>query len=105
MAKTPTATHTDIIRAAVALASKSSVDHLLYVGDLPLPDDVFLGQLLAGSPVAPEHVVRERQIADVEQVIDARLAGERNRRADDVGVCRRRCLGHVLVCGGRPMLR
>jgi DNA integrity scanning protein DisA with diadenylate cyclase activity len=41
MAKTPTATQTEIIRAAIALASKSSVQHLLYVGDLPLPDDVF----------------------------------------------------------------
>jgi DNA integrity scanning protein DisA with diadenylate cyclase activity len=52
MAKTPTATHTDIIRAAVALASKSSVDHLLYVGDLPLPDDVFRGHGRARKKLA-----------------------------------------------------
>jgi diadenylate cyclase len=43
MAKTPTATQTDIIRAAIALAKKSGVDHLLYVGDLPLPEEVFRG--------------------------------------------------------------
>ncbi len=52
MAKTPTATHTDIIRAAVALASKSSVDHLLYVGDLPLPDEVFRGHGRARKKMA-----------------------------------------------------
>ena len=44
MAKTPTATQHDIIRAAVALASKASVDHLLYVGDLPLPEELFRGK-------------------------------------------------------------
>lgn len=44
MAKTPTATQTDIIRAAISLASKPSVDHLLYVGDIPLPDEAFRGQ-------------------------------------------------------------
>jgi DNA integrity scanning protein DisA with diadenylate cyclase activity len=44
MAKTPTATQHEIIRAAVALATKSSVDHLLYVGDLPLPEEAFRGK-------------------------------------------------------------
>jgi diadenylate cyclase len=44
MAKTPTATQHEIIKAAVALASKSGVDHLLYVGDLPLPEDTFRGK-------------------------------------------------------------
>jgi DNA integrity scanning protein DisA with diadenylate cyclase activity len=52
MAKTPTATQTEIIRAAVALASKSSVDHLLYVGDLPLPEDVFRGHGRARKKLA-----------------------------------------------------
>jgi DNA integrity scanning protein DisA with diadenylate cyclase activity len=52
MARTPTTTQTDIIRAAVALASKSSVDHLLYVGDLPLPDDVFRGHARARKKLA-----------------------------------------------------
>jgi DNA integrity scanning protein DisA with diadenylate cyclase activity len=44
MAKTPTATQHEIIKAAVALATKSSVDHLLYVGDLPLPEEAFRGK-------------------------------------------------------------
>jgi diadenylate cyclase len=44
MAKTPTATQHEIIRAAIALASKGSVDHLLYVGDLPLPEESFRGK-------------------------------------------------------------
>ena len=44
MAKTPTATQHEIIRAAVALATKSGVDHLLYVGDLPLPEETFRGK-------------------------------------------------------------
>jgi DNA integrity scanning protein DisA with diadenylate cyclase activity len=44
MAKTPTATQHEIIRAAVALATKSSVDHLLYVGDMPLPEETFRGK-------------------------------------------------------------
>jgi DNA integrity scanning protein DisA with diadenylate cyclase activity len=52
MAKTPTATQIDIIRAAVALANKSSVDHLLYVGDLPLPDEVFRGHARARKKLA-----------------------------------------------------
>jgi DNA integrity scanning protein DisA with diadenylate cyclase activity len=52
MARTPTATQTDIIRAAVALASKASVDHLLYVGDLPLPDEVFRGHARARKKLA-----------------------------------------------------
>jgi DNA integrity scanning protein DisA with diadenylate cyclase activity len=52
MAKTPTATQTEIIRAAVALASKPSVDHLLYVGDLPLPEEVFRGHARARKKLA-----------------------------------------------------
>jgi diadenylate cyclase len=45
MAKTPTGkTQLDVIRAAIALANKPSVDHLLYVGDLPLPEEMFRGQ-------------------------------------------------------------
>src|ERR1700760_2507345 len=44
MPKTPTATNLEIIRAAVAIATKASVDHLLYVGDLPLPEEVFRGK-------------------------------------------------------------
>ncbi|HXI59765.1 MAG TPA: diadenylate cyclase [Polyangia bacterium] len=44
MAKTPTAAQTDIIRAAIALVTKPHADHLLYVGDLLLPDDAFRGK-------------------------------------------------------------
>jgi diadenylate cyclase len=43
MAKTGK-THLDVIRAAIALASKPGVDHLLYVGDLPLPEELFRGK-------------------------------------------------------------
>jgi diadenylate cyclase len=52
MAKGPTTTQNDMIRAAVALASKSTVDHLLYVGDLPLPDEVFRGHARARKKLA-----------------------------------------------------
>jgi diadenylate cyclase len=44
MAKTPTAAQTDIIRAAIALVTKPHADHLLYVGDLLLPDETFRGK-------------------------------------------------------------
>ena len=45
MAKTPTGkAQLDVIKAAVALATKPHVDHLLYVGDLPLPEEVFRGK-------------------------------------------------------------
>ncbi|MEA2697651.1 MAG: diadenylate cyclase [Myxococcales bacterium] len=44
MAKTPTAAQTDIIRAAISLVTKPHADHLLYVGDLLLPDEAFRGK-------------------------------------------------------------
>jgi diadenylate cyclase len=44
MAKTPTGTQTEIIRAAISLASKAGVNHLLYVGDLLLPEEAFRGK-------------------------------------------------------------
>jgi diadenylate cyclase len=44
MAKAPTALQADVIRSALALAARPSVDHLLYVGDLPLPEDLFRGK-------------------------------------------------------------
>jgi len=44
MAKTATGkAQLDLIKAAVALAGKPNVDHLLYVGDLPLPEEAFRG--------------------------------------------------------------
>jgi DNA integrity scanning protein DisA with diadenylate cyclase activity len=60
MAKTATATQTDIIRAAIALASKQSVDHLLYVGDLPLPEELFRGKPRARKKLV-QAVVGESQ--------------------------------------------
>jgi diadenylate cyclase len=45
MAKTPTGkAQLDVVKAAVALATKTHIDHLLYVGDLPLPEEVFRGK-------------------------------------------------------------
>jgi diadenylate cyclase len=60
MAKTATATQTDIIRAAIGLASKQSVDHLLYVGDLPLPEELFRGKPRARKKLV-QAVVGESQ--------------------------------------------
>ncbi len=60
MAKTATATQTDIIRAAIGLASKKSVDHLLYVGDLPLPEELFRGKPRARKKLV-QAVVGESQ--------------------------------------------
>jgi len=65
MAKTPTATQHEIIRAAVALASKSSVDHLLYVGDLPLPEDAFRGKPRARKKLVQAVVgVSQREVIE-----------------------------------------
>ena len=35
-----TAVQAELLRAAVAIAAKKEFDHLLYIGDLPLPDDL-----------------------------------------------------------------
>ena len=43
MARNATAIHIETIRAAIGLAGKPAFDHLLYVGDLPLPDESFRG--------------------------------------------------------------
>jgi diadenylate cyclase len=65
MAKTPTATDLDIIRAAIALSSKASVDHLLHVGDLLLPDEVFRGKPRARKKLAQAVVSpAQRQIVE-----------------------------------------
>jgi diadenylate cyclase len=64
MAKTR-ATHLEIIKSAVALASKRSFDHLLYVGDLLLPEDVFRGKSTARKKLV-QAVVSEAQRAVVE---------------------------------------
>jgi DNA integrity scanning protein DisA with diadenylate cyclase activity len=68
MAKTPTGTgksQLEIVKAAIALASKPSVDHLLYVGDLPLPEELFRGKPRARKKLV-QAVVGESQRAVVE---------------------------------------
>ena len=65
MAKTPTATQHEIIRAAVALASKSTVHHLLYVGDLPLPEETFRGKPRARKKLVQAVVgVSQREVIE-----------------------------------------
>ncbi len=65
MAKTPTATQHEIIRAAVALAAKSSVDHLLYVGDLPLPEETFRGKPRARKKLVQAVVgISQREVVE-----------------------------------------
>jgi DNA integrity scanning protein DisA with diadenylate cyclase activity len=65
MAKTPTTTEIDIIRAAMALVSKRSVDHLLYVGDLLLPDEVFRGKPRARKKLVQAVVSQaQRQVVE-----------------------------------------
>jgi DNA integrity scanning protein DisA with diadenylate cyclase activity len=66
MAKTPTATETDIIRAAIALIRKPNVDHLLYVGDRLLPDEVF-----RGKPAARKKLVQAVVSPAQRQVVEA----------------------------------
>ena len=72
MAKTPTGktqstgTQLDVVRAAVALASKPNVDHLLYVGDLPLPEEVFRGKPRARKKLV-QAVVGASQRSVIEQ--------------------------------------
>jgi DNA integrity scanning protein DisA with diadenylate cyclase activity len=66
MAKTPTATETDIIRAAITLIRKPSVDHLLYVGDRLLPDEAF-----RGKPAARKKLVQAVVSPTQRQVVEA----------------------------------
>jgi DNA integrity scanning protein DisA with diadenylate cyclase activity len=70
MARTATATATlkiqlDIVKAAIGLASKPGVDHLLYVGDLPLSEDLFRGKPRARKKLV-QAVVGESQRAVIE---------------------------------------
>jgi DNA integrity scanning protein DisA with diadenylate cyclase activity len=65
MAKTPTATETDIIRAAISLASRPGSDHLLYVGDRALPEDLFRGKPKARKKLAQAVVsAAQRQVIE-----------------------------------------
>ncbi len=64
MAKTTT-NQLEIIKAALSLASKRTFDHLLYIGDLPLPDDAFRGKPKARKKLI-QAVVSDAQRAVVE---------------------------------------
>lgn len=55
----------ELIKAALALASKRTFDHLLYIGDLPLPEEAFRGKPKARKKLA-QAVVSEAQRAVVE---------------------------------------
>jgi len=57
--------HIELIKSAIALASKRSFDHLLYVGDLLLPEDAFRGKSGARKKLV-QAVVSEAQRAVVE---------------------------------------
>jgi diadenylate cyclase len=50
----------ELIKSALTLASKRSFDHLLYVGDLPLPDEAFRGKPKAKKKLV-QAVVSEAQ--------------------------------------------
>ena len=64
MAK-PSQNHMELIKVAVSLAQKRTFDHLLYVGDIPLPEEVFRGKSRARKKLA-QAVVSEAQRAVVE---------------------------------------
>jgi DNA integrity scanning protein DisA with diadenylate cyclase activity len=64
MAKT-SQNHLELIKVAVSLAQKRTFDHLLYVGDIPLPEEVFRGKPRARKKLV-QAVVSEAQRAVVE---------------------------------------
>ena len=64
MAK-PSQNHMELIKVAVSLAQKRTFDHLLYVGDIPLPEEVFRGKSRARKKLV-QAVVSEAQRAVVE---------------------------------------
>ena len=55
-----TVNQVEIIRAALSLAGKRTIDHLLYIGDLPLPDEAFRGKPKARKKLV-QAVVSEAQ--------------------------------------------
>ncbi|MCG5056306.1 MAG: diadenylate cyclase [Myxococcales bacterium] len=60
MSRRATTAQLEIIKAALALATKRPFDHLLYVGDLPLPDEPFRGRSQARKKMV-QAVVSEAQ--------------------------------------------
>jgi|GEM_PF-181806 diadenylate cyclase len=61
-----TAIQSEILRAAVAMAAKKDFDHLLYIGDLPLPEDIVKAKSMARRKLV-QAVTSEVQ----RQIIDA----------------------------------
>lgn len=59
------ANQVELLRAALALASKRTIDHLLYIGDLPLPEEAFRGKPRARKKLA-QAVVSEAQRGVIE---------------------------------------
>jgi hypothetical protein len=57
--------HLELIKVAVSLAQKRTFDHLLYVGDLLLPEDAFRGKPRARKKLV-QAVVSEAQRSVVE---------------------------------------
>jgi DNA integrity scanning protein DisA with diadenylate cyclase activity len=55
-----TSNQIEVIRAAVTLASRRGFDHLLYIGDLPLPEEAFRGKPKARKKVV-QAIVSEAQ--------------------------------------------
>jgi hypothetical protein len=55
----------EMIKAALSLASKRTIDHLLYIGDLPLPDEAFRGKPKARKKLV-QAIVSEAQRSVVE---------------------------------------
>src|SRR5436190_11173258 len=55
-----TSSQIELIRSALVLAAKRTFDHLLYIGDLPLPDEAFRGKPKARKKLV-QAVVSEAQ--------------------------------------------
>src|SRR5690242_1149496 len=62
-----TVNQVEIIKAALSLASKRTIDHLLYIGDLPLPEEAFRGKPKARKKLV-QAVVSEAQRSVVEEL-------------------------------------
>src|SRR3954467_15224715 len=58
-------TQVELVKSALALVSKRMFDHLLYIGDLPLPDEAFRGKPRARKKLV-QAVVSEAQRLVVE---------------------------------------
>jgi diadenylate cyclase len=62
-----TSSQLELIKSALALASKRTFDHLLYIGDLPLPDEAFRGKPKARKKLV-QAVVSDAQRSIIAEV-------------------------------------